>query len=36
MVERLAAVRPETRGQAGRIPGVTPAAVAVIAARLNR
>ncbi len=36
MVERLAAVRPETLGQAGRIPGVTPAAVAVIAARLNR
>lgn len=36
MVERLAAVRPETLGQAGRIPGVTPAALALIAARLNR
>jgi tRNA uridine 5-carboxymethylaminomethyl modification enzyme len=36
MVERLAAVRPETLAQASRIPGVTPAAVALIAARLNR
>jgi tRNA uridine 5-carboxymethylaminomethyl modification enzyme len=33
-VERLTAVRPETLGQAARIPGLTPAAVAVIAARL--
>jgi tRNA uridine 5-carboxymethylaminomethyl modification enzyme len=29
-VERLKEVRPETLGQAGRVPGVTPAAVAVI------
>jgi tRNA uridine 5-carboxymethylaminomethyl modification enzyme len=29
-VERLSAVKPETLGQAGRVPGVTPAAVAVI------
>jgi tRNA uridine 5-carboxymethylaminomethyl modification enzyme len=29
-VERLTQVRPETLGQAGRIPGVTPAAVAVV------
>jgi tRNA uridine 5-carboxymethylaminomethyl modification enzyme len=36
MVERLTAVRPATLGQAARIPGVTPAAVAVIAACLNR
>ena len=36
MVERLSAVRPATLGQASRIPGVTPAAVAVIAAYLDR
>jgi tRNA uridine 5-carboxymethylaminomethyl modification enzyme len=36
IVERLSAVRPATLGQASRIPGVTPAAVAVIAAYLDR
>jgi tRNA uridine 5-carboxymethylaminomethyl modification enzyme len=36
MVERLTSVRPANLGQAGRIPGVTPAAVAVIAAYLSR
>ena len=36
MVHRLSEVRPSTLGQAGRIPGVTPAALAVIAAHLNR
>jgi tRNA uridine 5-carboxymethylaminomethyl modification enzyme len=35
-VERLTAVRPETLGQAARIPGLTPAAIAVIAAHLGR
>jgi tRNA uridine 5-carboxymethylaminomethyl modification enzyme len=34
-VERLTLVRPETLGQAARIPGLTPAAVAVIAAHLG-
>ncbi len=36
VVERLTAVRPETLGQAGRIPGVTPAAVAILAHHLGR
>ena len=36
MVQRLTEVRPATLGQALRIPGVTPAAVAVIAARVDR
>jgi tRNA uridine 5-carboxymethylaminomethyl modification enzyme len=36
MIERLSSVRPATLGQASRIPGVTPAAVAVIAAYLDR
>ena len=36
MVERLSATRPATLGQAGRVPGVTPAAVAVIGAYVGR
>ncbi len=36
MVDRFTEVQPETLGQAGRIPGVTPAAVAVVAAYLGR
>jgi tRNA uridine 5-carboxymethylaminomethyl modification enzyme len=36
MVQRLTEVRPETLAQAGRIPGVTPAAVAVVAAYIDR
>jgi tRNA uridine 5-carboxymethylaminomethyl modification enzyme len=36
MVERLSAVRPATIGQAGRIPGVTAAAVAIVASRVAR
>ena len=32
--ERLARVRPGTLGQAGRIPGVTPAAIAVLEVHL--
>ncbi len=36
MVERLTQVRPDTLGQAERIPGVTPAALAVVASRLHR
>jgi tRNA uridine 5-carboxymethylaminomethyl modification enzyme len=33
--QKLSRVRPETLGQAGRIPGVTPAAVAVLDIYLN-
>jgi tRNA uridine 5-carboxymethylaminomethyl modification enzyme len=36
MVQRLSEQRPSTLGHASRIPGVTPAAVAVIAAYLER
>jgi len=36
IVQRLTEVRPSTLGQALRIPGVTPAAVAVVAAYLDR
>jgi tRNA uridine 5-carboxymethylaminomethyl modification enzyme len=36
MIQRLSDVRPATLGQAGRIPGVTPAAVAVVAAYIDR
>jgi tRNA uridine 5-carboxymethylaminomethyl modification enzyme len=36
MVQRFTEARPETLGQAQRIPGVTPAAVAVLGAYLGR
>ena len=36
MVQRLSEVRPATLGQASRIPGVTPAAIAVVAAYIDR
>jgi len=36
VVQRLSQVRPETLGQASRVPGVTPAAVAVLGAFLDK
>jgi tRNA uridine 5-carboxymethylaminomethyl modification enzyme len=36
MVDRLTQIRPGTLGQASRIPGVTPAAVALVATHLDR
>jgi tRNA uridine 5-carboxymethylaminomethyl modification enzyme len=36
VVERLSAIRPATIGQAARVPGVTPAATAILAARVAR
>jgi tRNA uridine 5-carboxymethylaminomethyl modification enzyme len=36
MIQRLSEVRPATLGQASRIPGVTPAAVAVVSAYIDR
>lgn len=36
VVQRLTEVRPETLGQAGRVPGVTPAAVAVLGMHIER
>jgi tRNA uridine 5-carboxymethylaminomethyl modification enzyme len=36
VVQRLSQVKPETLGQASRIPGVTPAAVAVLGAFLAK
>jgi tRNA uridine 5-carboxymethylaminomethyl modification enzyme len=35
-IDRLSQVRPETLGQASRIPGITPAAIAVLGTYLGR
>jgi tRNA uridine 5-carboxymethylaminomethyl modification enzyme len=34
VTERLSSIRPDTLGHAARVPGVTPAAIAIVAARL--
>jgi tRNA uridine 5-carboxymethylaminomethyl modification enzyme len=36
IIDRLSQVRPETLGQASRVPGVTPAAVAVLGVFIDR
>jgi tRNA uridine 5-carboxymethylaminomethyl modification enzyme len=36
VVQRLTQVRPDTLGQALRVPGITPAAVAVLAVHIGR
>ena len=36
MVDRLTQIRPATLGQAARIPGVTPAAVALVGTHIDR
>ncbi len=36
VVQRLSQVRPTTIGQAGRVPGVTPAALAIVASNVSR
>ena len=36
VTQRLSQVRPTTIGQAGRVPGVTPAALAIVASRVAR